>query len=559
MSTSAFASTSVPASSMSPTATPSRSTPMSDKHHQQLQYEAPSYETDDNDDDISLACYMSHKIQLDQPMTVMNPWMSPHYLALQQEHLATNDCHPAYYTIPSYPHYHQLQAPYQHQHQHQHRQRHRHQQYFFGTQAQPSAKKTRSSVNEKHHDSKVKSVSTATNTRRRAQSPSLSELTSLVANSSKKERRHLQTSLSSPSSSQSSLSSHTERASKHHLSQQQRRQHHQQQQQRSNSPVPSLLDDSGTRRSSIQSHASAASSSIKTASESSFAYNCSVQSSSTSIFSMSTTASSKPSLSKRLRGVLTGGGNKQHGTSSSERPTLQRSPSSVSCTSSLVSAGTMADASSRSSWTSLFRRSSTNQKALSMHAKHSNAQKGTVPDSPTSSITSISIHHQSLQNGNGIVVDLPSPVFSTTSPSSSSSSSSSKDHGSSSSSPSVDESSAQQDYFGLMASPSHLLVDTTPGPPQGKRVRTTTTTAAMTTAPTLVGKKNTRIRFTTTLRVHNTFGSQDYDRRCDTQVTCQRLTPALALQIKQELNDFKLNEMKVHPTSRQYTQFFCDS
>jgi hypothetical protein len=111
----------------------------------------------------------------------------------------------------------------------------------------------------------------------------------------------------------------------------------------------------------------------------------------------------------------------------------------------------------------------------------------------------------------------------------------------------------------LMASPSHLLVDTTPGPPQGKRVRTTTTTAAMTTAPTLVGKKNTRIRFTTTLRVHNTFGSQDYDRRCDTQVTCQRLTPALALQIKQELNDFKLNEMKVHPTSRQYTQFFCDS
>jgi hypothetical protein len=42
----------------------------------------------------------------------------------------------------------------------------------------------------------------------------------------------------------------------------------------------------------------------------------------------------------------------------------------------LVSAGTMTNASSRSSWTSLFRRSSTNQKALSMHAKYSNAQKG---------------------------------------------------------------------------------------------------------------------------------------------------------------------------------------
>lgn len=200
---------------------------------------------------------------------------------------------------------------------------------------------------------------------------------------------------------------------------------------------------------------------------------------------------------------------------------------------------------------------------------------GTVPDSPTSSISSISFQHPPLQNGNGIVADLPSPVPSTSSPTSSSSSGSSsiKDHGSSSSllPPTVLESSGQRDYFGLIASqpthhdvsdaPSSLLADTTPIPglPQGKRVRTTTTTAAMTTAPTLAGKKNTRIRFTTTLRVHNTFGSEDYDRRCDTQVTCQRLTPALALQIKQELNDFKLNEMKVHPTSRQYTQFFCDS
>lgn len=310
-------------------------------------------------------------------MTTMNPWMSPHHLALQQqEHFITNDYHSAYYTIPSYAHYHQLQAQYQHQHQY--RQRHRHQQYYSSTQGPSSAKQTRSSANEKHHNYKVKSASTASNTHRRLQSPSISESTSQVTHPSKKERGHPQSSLSSPSSSLSSLSSHTERASKQYLSQQQqRRQHqHQQLQLRSNSPVPSLLDDTETRRSSIQSHASAASSSIKTASDSSFAYNCSVQSSSTSIFSMSTTVNSKPSLSKRLRGVLTGGGNKQHYTSSSERPVLGRSPSSVSCASSLVSNATMTTASSRSSWTNLFRRSSANQKTSPMHAKHSSAQKG---------------------------------------------------------------------------------------------------------------------------------------------------------------------------------------
>ncbi|KAI8342014.1 hypothetical protein BC941DRAFT_449360 [Chlamydoabsidia padenii] len=210
-------------------------------------------------------------------------------------------------------------------------------------------------------------------------------------------------------------------------------------------------------------------------------------------------------------------------------------------------------------------------------------------DSPASSISSASFRYPKLQQDeNGTITDLPSPASSTISPESSYSSENSKQLGIST--------GQQQDYFGLIASqppnttpiiPSSLqrgsptlspslkseqssnsddslsdsnkendnrstclLLESTPtsslSPPSGLGPQ----------APTIAGKKNTKIRFTTTLRVHDTFGSKDYDRRCDTQVTCQRLTPVLALQIKQELNEYKLNEMVVHSSSRQYTQFF---
>ncbi|KAI8342015.1 hypothetical protein BC941DRAFT_449361 [Chlamydoabsidia padenii] len=79
-----------------------------EKQQQMQQYDEPSYET--NDDDISLASYMSYKIQLDQQITAMNPWMSPHFLTLQQEqHLPImNEYHPAYNQNSSYAKYHQL-------------------------------------------------------------------------------------------------------------------------------------------------------------------------------------------------------------------------------------------------------------------------------------------------------------------------------------------------------------------------------------------------------------------------------------------------------------------
>ncbi|ORZ17122.1 hypothetical protein BCR42DRAFT_374213 [Absidia repens] len=65
-----------------------------------------------------------------------------------------------------------------------------------------------------------------------------------------------------------------------------------------------------------------------------------------------------------------------------------------------------------------------------------------------------------------------------------------------------------------------------------------------------------RLQFCPTVQVHETFAASDYDRRCDNNATCQKLTPSLALKIKQEINEYKLTEMNVHLDSRQYTQFF---
>lgn len=65
-----------------------------------------------------------------------------------------------------------------------------------------------------------------------------------------------------------------------------------------------------------------------------------------------------------------------------------------------------------------------------------------------------------------------------------------------------------------------------------------------------------RIQFCSTIQVHETFAPGDYDRRCDTNATCQKLTPIMAMKIKQELNEYKLTDMEVHVESRQYTHFF---
>ncbi|ERF72523.1 hypothetical protein EPUS_02804 [Endocarpon pusillum Z07020] len=62
------------------------------------------------------------------------------------------------------------------------------------------------------------------------------------------------------------------------------------------------------------------------------------------------------------------------------------------------------------------------------------------------------------------------------------------------------------------------------------------------------------ISFSPRIQFYDTWPSMEYDRRGDI-ATCNRLTPMLAQQIKEELNTFKM-EMEVHESSKVYTHFF---
>lgn len=62
------------------------------------------------------------------------------------------------------------------------------------------------------------------------------------------------------------------------------------------------------------------------------------------------------------------------------------------------------------------------------------------------------------------------------------------------------------------------------------------------------------VSFSSRIVVFDTYGATDYDRHPEL-ATCNRLTPLLAQQIKEELNTFKM-EMDIHRDSRVYTHFF---
>ncbi|KAM0562157.1 hypothetical protein ACHAPJ_002602 [Fusarium lateritium] len=68
------------------------------------------------------------------------------------------------------------------------------------------------------------------------------------------------------------------------------------------------------------------------------------------------------------------------------------------------------------------------------------------------------------------------------------------------------------------------------------------------------GSSKRNATFSPRLVFHDTWPSQEYDRRGEI-ATCNRLTPMLAQQIKEELNTFKM-EMEVHENSKIYTHFF---
>lgn len=62
------------------------------------------------------------------------------------------------------------------------------------------------------------------------------------------------------------------------------------------------------------------------------------------------------------------------------------------------------------------------------------------------------------------------------------------------------------------------------------------------------------ISFSPRIQFHDAWSSSEYDRRGEV-ATCNRLTPMLAQQIKEELNTFKM-EMEVHELSKPHTHFF---
>jgi hypothetical protein len=83
------------------------------------------------------------------------------------------------------------------------------------------------------------------------------------------------------------------------------------------------------------------------------------------------------------------------------------------------------------------------------------------------------------------------------------------------------------------------------------RLRQETKSAPVTPQGTM-SKRNAT--FSPRIVFYDTWPPGEYDRRGEI-ATCNRLTPMLAQQIKEELNSFKM-EMEVHETSKIYTHFF---
>ncbi|KAI6308439.1 hypothetical protein MCOR34_007235 [Pyricularia oryzae] len=87
------------------------------------------------------------------------------------------------------------------------------------------------------------------------------------------------------------------------------------------------------------------------------------------------------------------------------------------------------------------------------------------------------------------------------------------------------------------------------------RLRQDTKSAPVTpqgVTPTSTLRRNAT--FSPRIVFYDTWPPQEYDRRGEI-ATCNRLTPMLAQQIKEELNSFKM-EMEVHENSKIYTHFF---
>ncbi|KAK6332182.1 hypothetical protein TWF718_002714 [Orbilia javanica] len=107
-----------------------------------------------------------------------------------------------------------------------------------------------------------------------------------------------------------------------------------------------------------------------------------------------------------------------------------------------------------------------------------------------------------------------------------------------------DSKEANEDYF---LTPSAAPKYTAPKSPSSSAISAPVTNQEIT-------KAKASVSFSQKLTFYETWTSGEYDRRGEIS-TCNKLTPALAQQIKEELNTFKM-EMEVHESSRVYTHFF---
>ncbi|CAO3587394.1 unnamed protein product [Absidia cylindrospora] len=172
-----------------------------------------------------------------------------------------------------------------------------------------------------------------------------------------------------------------------------------------------------------------------------------------------------------------------------------------------------------------------------------------APDSPNSSVSTRFNKPAGLHR---LASELPSPTPSSSSTTSSSTSYNSKQN---------DQGNQLTDDFGnLVMDPPPIIGIHLHGSPRLKPAAHSSSSSLIdqvtplsTSSPSSTKR---RLQFCPTVQVHETFAASDYDRRCDNNATCQKLTPSLALKIKQEINEYKLTEMNVHLDSRQYTQFF---
>ncbi|KAJ5743208.1 hypothetical protein N7533_010310 [Penicillium manginii] len=85
---------------------------------------------------------------------------------------------------------------------------------------------------------------------------------------------------------------------------------------------------------------------------------------------------------------------------------------------------------------------------------------------------------------------------------------------------------------------------------EGGRYNSTDAKSAPITPQSVSGRN---IAFSPRIQFHDTWPSGEYDRRGEI-ATCNRLTPLLAQQIREEINNFKM-EMEVHENSKIYTHF----